>query len=44
MLCTGPVKYIGQKALRTDIENLKNALKGKSVVDVFMPAVSPVLR
>ena len=41
MLCTGPVKYIGQKALATDIENLKSALKGKSVVDVFMPAVSP---
>ena len=41
MLCTGPVKYIGQKALATDIENLKTALKGKSVVDVFMPAVSP---
>jgi 5-methyltetrahydropteroyltriglutamate--homocysteine methyltransferase len=41
MLCTGPVKYIGQKALQTDIENLKAALKGKSVVDVFMPAVSP---
>jgi 5-methyltetrahydropteroyltriglutamate--homocysteine methyltransferase len=41
MLCTGPVRYIGQKALATDIENLKTALKGKSVVDVFMPAVSP---
>jgi 5-methyltetrahydropteroyltriglutamate--homocysteine methyltransferase len=41
MLCTGPVRYIGQKALQTDIENLKGALKGKSVVDVFMPAVSP---
>src|SRR5262245_33000370 len=40
MLCTGPVAYIGQKALQTDIENLKTALEGKSVVDVFMPAVS----
>jgi 5-methyltetrahydropteroyltriglutamate--homocysteine methyltransferase len=41
MLCTGPVRYIGQKQLKTDIDNLKAALKGKSVVDVFMPAVSP---
>src|SRR5262245_45701759 len=41
MLCTGPVRYIGQKQLQTDLANLKAALKGKSVVDVFMPAVSP---
>jgi 5-methyltetrahydropteroyltriglutamate--homocysteine methyltransferase len=41
MLCTGPVRYIGQKQLKTDIDNLKAALKSKSVVDVFMPAVSP---
>jgi 5-methyltetrahydropteroyltriglutamate--homocysteine methyltransferase len=41
MLCTGPVRYIGQKQLKTDIDNLKAALKGKPVVDVFMPAVSP---
>jgi 5-methyltetrahydropteroyltriglutamate--homocysteine methyltransferase len=41
MLCTGPVRYIGQKQLQTDIANLKAALKGKDVTDVFMPAVSP---
>ncbi len=41
MLCTGPVRYIGHAKLKTDIENLKSALKGKSVSDVFMPAVSP---
>jgi 5-methyltetrahydropteroyltriglutamate--homocysteine methyltransferase len=41
MLCTGPVRYIGQKQLAADIDNLKAALKGKNVVDVFMPAVSP---
>jgi len=41
MLCTGPVRYIGKKQLQTDIDNLKAALKGKDVVDVFMPAVSP---
>jgi 5-methyltetrahydropteroyltriglutamate--homocysteine methyltransferase len=41
MLCTGPVRYIGHRQLQTDIENLKAALRGKSVTDVFMPAVSP---
>ena len=41
MLCTGPVRYTGQKQLQADIANLKAALKGKDVVDAFMPAVSP---
>jgi 5-methyltetrahydropteroyltriglutamate--homocysteine methyltransferase len=41
MLCTGPVRYIGQRQLASDIDALKAALKGKTVTDVFMPAVSP---
>jgi len=41
MICTGPVRYIGQKQLKTDIENLKSALKNVTATDVFMPAVSP---
>ena len=40
-LCTGPVRYTGQRQLQTDIANLKAALKGANVTDVFMPAVSP---
>ena len=40
-LCTGPVKYTGQKRVEADIANLKAALKGLKVGDVFMPAVSP---
>ena len=40
-LCTGPVRYTGQGRLQTDIDNLKAALKGVDVADVFMPAVSP---
>jgi 5-methyltetrahydropteroyltriglutamate--homocysteine methyltransferase len=40
-LCTGPVRYTGQKQLQTDIENLKAALKNVDATDVFMPAVSP---
>jgi 5-methyltetrahydropteroyltriglutamate--homocysteine methyltransferase len=34
-------RYTGKTAVERDIANLKAALKGKSVVDVFMPAVSP---
>src|SRR2546423_5521916 len=41
MLCTGPIRYIGQRQLQTDIENLKAALSHIKVEDVFIPAVSP---
>jgi 5-methyltetrahydropteroyltriglutamate--homocysteine methyltransferase len=41
MICSGPVRYIGQAQLQTDIGNLKDALKGVAVEDVFMPAISP---
>src|SRR6185295_19690378 len=33
MLCTGPVRYIGQRQLKRDLENLKAALNGVSVTD-----------
>jgi 5-methyltetrahydropteroyltriglutamate--homocysteine methyltransferase len=41
MVCTGPVSYRGQEALRRDIDNLKAALKGVKAEEVFMPAVAP---
>jgi 5-methyltetrahydropteroyltriglutamate--homocysteine methyltransferase len=41
MVCTGPITYKGQKALQTDIENLKAALTGVNVEEAFMPASSP---
>jgi 5-methyltetrahydropteroyltriglutamate--homocysteine methyltransferase len=41
MVCTGPITYQGQAALRTDIENLKAALQGVKVEEAFMPASSP---
>ena len=41
MVCTGPVSYRGQDALRRDIENFKAALSGFSIADAFMPAVAP---
>ena len=41
MVCTGPVKYQGEAALRRDIENLESALQGVKTEGVFMPAVAP---
>jgi 5-methyltetrahydropteroyltriglutamate--homocysteine methyltransferase len=39
--CTGPITYVGQQALQTDIANFKAATKDAGAVDVFMPSVSP---
>ena len=39
--CTGPVKIIDDKAVQTDIENFKSALKKTPATDAFMNAVSP---
>jgi 5-methyltetrahydropteroyltriglutamate--homocysteine methyltransferase len=41
MVCTGPVSYRGQDAIRKDIDNLKAALTGLNAVEVFIPAVAP---
>src|SRR6266508_1781170 len=40
-VCTGPVSYKGHAAVRTDIDNLRNALKGLPHEEVFMPAIAP---
>jgi 5-methyltetrahydropteroyltriglutamate--homocysteine methyltransferase len=40
-ICSGPIEYVGQQELKTDIENLKLALKGVAVQEVFMTAISP---
>jgi 5-methyltetrahydropteroyltriglutamate--homocysteine methyltransferase len=40
-ICSGPVKYVGEKELQTDIINLKAALSGVQVRDAFMTAISP---
>jgi len=40
-VCTGPVRYKGQTAVQTDIENLRAALKGLPHEEVFMPAIAP---
>ena len=40
-VCSGPITYIGQEELTADIENLKLALKGVAVEEVFITAISP---
>ena len=39
--CTGPISYIGQEAVRTDIDNMKAAVAGQEVEDVFVAVASP---
>ena len=39
--CTGPISYVGQELLQTDIENLKLATAPYDVADVFMPSTGP---
>jgi len=41
MVCTGPITYKGQARVQRDIDNLKAALNGARVEEVFMPAISP---
>jgi 5-methyltetrahydropteroyltriglutamate--homocysteine methyltransferase len=40
--CTGPVSYIGQDALRQDLDNLKSALSVAGIAEAFVPATSPI--
>jgi 5-methyltetrahydropteroyltriglutamate--homocysteine methyltransferase len=40
-VCTGPVRYRGQEALRRDIDNLKAATADLPDHTVFMPATAP---
>jgi 5-methyltetrahydropteroyltriglutamate--homocysteine methyltransferase len=41
LVCTGPVSYKGQEAVRRDLDNLKAAVEGLSPAEVFMPALAP---
>ena len=40
-ICNGPIAYIGQAALKRDIDNFKAALKGAGVVEGFLPVAAP---
>ena len=39
--CTGPVTYRGHAQVAADIANLKAAVSGLEVSDVFLPAIAP---
>ncbi|MEK7216896.1 MAG: epoxyalkane--coenzyme M transferase, partial [Chloroflexota bacterium] len=39
--CVEPLRYIGQAALQTDLDNLKAALHGTAVQEAYLPAVAP---
>src|SRR5438093_11382203 len=41
MVCTGPIRYCGQDALKNDIENLKAAAVGIPHHVIFMPSPAP---
>jgi 5-methyltetrahydropteroyltriglutamate--homocysteine methyltransferase len=41
MVCAGPIKYKGQAALKTELDNLKSALEGSGAAEAFVPAIAP---
>jgi 5-methyltetrahydropteroyltriglutamate--homocysteine methyltransferase len=41
LVCSGPIKYVGQDELSADIANLKRALAGKPCEEAFITAISP---
>jgi 5-methyltetrahydropteroyltriglutamate--homocysteine methyltransferase len=41
LACVGPITYKGRALLQADLENLKAALAGVNLAEVFVPAVSP---
>jgi len=41
IIARGPVSYVGHDLLQTDIDNLRAAVDGLDVTDVFMPSSGP---
>jgi 5-methyltetrahydropteroyltriglutamate--homocysteine methyltransferase len=41
IVCKGPISYVGQELLQTDIDNLTAATAPYDVADVFMPSTGP---
>jgi 5-methyltetrahydropteroyltriglutamate--homocysteine methyltransferase len=41
LVCSAPIRYVGQAEVRADIENLKAALAGIDPQDAFITAISP---
>jgi 5-methyltetrahydropteroyltriglutamate--homocysteine methyltransferase len=42
MKCTGPVKYIGQAALKADLDNFKAGLEGQKYEEAFVPSANAI--
>lgn len=40
-VCVGPIRYTGQAALQTDIDNLKAAMAAHGVEEAFLPVAAP---
>jgi 5-methyltetrahydropteroyltriglutamate--homocysteine methyltransferase len=40
VFCTGPIEFIGQELVQSDIRNLKAAVEGQNV-EAYLPAVAP---
>lgn len=41
LVCTGPIKYLGQDQVKQDIAHLKAAVAGLPIEEVFVTAISP---
>jgi len=41
MVCAGPIKYKGHAQLKSDLNDLKAALKGVNATEAFVPAIAP---
>ena len=41
LVCSGPIRYVGQDELASDIANLKASLKAVDAEEAFMTAISP---
>lgn len=41
LVCTGPIKYVGQEQVKADIAHLKAATAGVPVEEAFVTAISP---
>jgi len=41
LICSGPIRYVGQDELAADIANLKASLQGVDAEEAFMTAISP---
>jgi 5-methyltetrahydropteroyltriglutamate--homocysteine methyltransferase len=41
IFCTGPLEYVGQAALKADLENFRAAVDKVNVPEAFLPAITP---